>query len=171
MNIFLRFINPDAGFRLWFLLGALVCVVLLGIAFYFEYVLGLEPCPLCAVQRFLVMILGVLGFAGFLHNPSKFGTRIYAGLGLLFTLAGLIVTGRHIWLQNLPSDQVPDCGPGLEFILQTFPLFEALELIFKGSGECAEVQWVFLGLTIPGWTFVIFSIMLLAFLYMLFRRV
>ncbi len=68
-----------------------------------------------------------------------------------------MVAGRHVWLQNLPADQVPERGSGLEYMLDAFPLTETLSLVFRGSGECADVQWVFLGLTIPGWTLVIFT--------------
>jgi disulfide bond formation protein DsbB len=78
---------------------------------------------------------------------------------LIVVLGGLgtVVAGRHVWLQNLPEDQVPECGPGIEYLLDAFPLMEALSLVFRGSGECADVQWVFLGLTIPGWTLVVFT--------------
>lgn len=91
-----------------------------------------------------------------IHNPAALGRRIYGALTVALGVLGIIVAARHVWLQNLPPDQVPECGPGLAYMLEAFPLTEALELVFKGSGECAEVQWVFLGLSIPGWTLVIF---------------
>ena len=142
--------------RLLCALGAGACAVLLGVALYFEHVMRLEPCPLCIVQRVLVVVLAVVMTAAALHDPNKLGRRVYGALILLVGLAGTAVAGRHVYLQNLPPDRVPECGPGLAYILDVFPPSEALALIFRGSGECAEVQWTFLGLTIPGWTLVAF---------------
>lgn len=137
-------------------LGVALCAVLLGVALYFQHVMHLEPCPLCMVQRVLVIALAVILTAAALHDPEKLGRRVYGALIILVGLAGATVAGRHVYLQNLPPDRVPECGPGLEYILDVFPLSEALGLIFRGSGECAEVQWAFLGLTIPGWTLLAF---------------
>ena len=119
--------------------------------------MGLDPCPLCIVQRILVMALGGIMLLAAIHNPRHLGRRVYGGLITVVAVLGIGVAGRHVWLQNLPPDQVPACGPGLEYLLQTFPLMDALKLVFQGSGECAEVQWTFLGLSIPGWTLVVFT--------------
>jgi len=83
---------------------------------------------------------------------------------------GLAIAGRQVWLQSLPPDLVPECGPGLEYMFQAFPLTEALSMVLRGSGECAEVQWVFLGLTIPGWNLVVFSGFILLGLWALLAR-
>ena len=91
-----------------------------------------------------------------IHNSNGVARRLYGALMVVVGVLGVVVAGRHVWLQNLPEDQVPECGPGLEYMLDAFPLGEALAMVFQGSGECAEVQWTFLGLSIPGWTLLIF---------------
>ena len=143
--------------RRFFALGALVCAALVGVALYLQHVVQLEPCPLCIVQRVLVMILALVMAAGAIHNPAEKGRRAYGALVAVVALLGAAVAGRHVYLQNLPPDRVPECGPGLDYILDAFPIGEALALILRGSGECAEVQWTFLGLTIPGWTLIVFT--------------
>ena len=142
--------------RRLFAAGAGLCASLFGIALYFEHVMRLEPCPLCILQRVLVVALALVMAAAAFQNPKGWGLRAYGALVALLGLAGTAVAGRHVYLQNLPPGQVPECGPGLQYIIDTFPLGEAFGLILKGSGECAEVQWAFLGLTIPGWTLVVF---------------
>jgi len=102
------------------------------------------------------MVTGVIMALAALQNPANTGRRIYAVLLLIPGIAGIIVAGRHVWLQSLPEDQVPECGPGLEYMLQAFPFQETISMVFKGSGECAEVQWTFLSLSIPAWTLMIF---------------
>ncbi len=150
--------------------GFTLCVVLLAAALYFQHVMGLEPCPLCILQRIFVIALGAIMLVAAIHNPGRLWRRIYGAGMLVFALLGVVVAGRHVWLQSLPPDQVPECGPGLEYMLQSFPFMQALELVFKGSGECAEVQWTFLGLSIPAWTLVIFTGILLAAIFTLFSR-
>ena len=143
--------------RVLFLAGVVACAGLMAAALAMQYVLELEPCPLCVFQRVFVIALGAIMLLAAVHDPGVTGRRVYAGLILAFGVLGMVVAGRHVWLQNLPADQVPECGPGLDYLLEAFPLGEALGIIFSGSGECAEVQWVFLGLTIPGWTLVAFT--------------
>ncbi len=139
-----------------FAAGTVFCLALLATALYFQYVMGLEPCPLCIFQRVFVIALGAVMLAAAIHNPARLARRIYAGLIVLLAGLGIGVAGRHVWLQNMPADQVPACGPGLQYLLDTFPFMDALKLVFQGSGECAEVQWIFLGLSIPGWTLIVF---------------
>jgi disulfide bond formation protein DsbB len=124
---------------------------------YFQYYLQLQPCPLCIMQRVVVMCIAAVLLVAAIHNPVGWGIRVYAVLVTLVAAIGAAIAGRHVWLQNLPLDQVPECGPGLDYILEVFPLNEALRLVLHGSGECAEVLWRFLGLSIPGWTLVAFS--------------
>ncbi len=140
-----------------FLAAFLICVALMATALTMQYALKLEPCPLCILQRVFVIALGAIMLVATLHDPGLTGRRVYGVLIVVFGVLGMIVAGRHVWLQNLPADRVPECGPGLEYLLDAFPLTEALSLVFRGSGECADVQWIFLGLTIPGWTLVIFT--------------
>lgn len=136
------------------LIGFAVCAAMMIFALFAQYVLKMDPCPLCILQRLAVIAMGAVFLLAGLHGAGKIGSRIYAGLLTLAGLAGVGVAARHVWLQNLPKDQVPSCGPGLDFMLDTFPLMEVLSIVLSGSGECAEVSWRFLGLTIPGWTLV-----------------
>jgi protein dithiol:quinone oxidoreductase len=132
-------------------LGALACGGLLGYALYAQHVLGLEPCPLCVFQRVAVLALGFVLLAAYVHNPGRTGTRIYGGLAIVAAGAGIGFAWRQLWLQNLPADQVPECGPGLNFIMDVFPLWEAIAMVLKGSGDCAKIDWTFLGLSMAGW--------------------
>ena len=150
-------INSLPRQRPLFVAAFLICAALMATALTMQYALKLDPCPLCSFQRLFVVALGGLFLLAALHNPGIAGRRVYGVLIVILGVLGMVVAGRHVWLQNLPEDQVPECGPGLEYLLDAFPLQEALSLVFRGSGECAEVQWVFLGLTIPGWTLVIFT--------------
>lgn len=150
--------------------GFVLCAGLLATALYFQHVMGLEPCPLCIFQRMFVIALGLVTLAAAIHDPGRLWRRIYAGAVLVLALLGAGVAGRHVWLQHLPADQVPECGPGLEYMLQAFPLMQALEMVFKGSGECAEVQWTFIGLSIPEWTLLIFICIAAVAAYLLVSR-
>ena len=114
-----------------------------------EKMVGLEPCPLCMIDRVIVVVLGVLFLIAALHNPRALGQRLYAGLITLVSLTGVAVCARHIWLQNLPPEEVPTCAPGLDYMLEALPVSETLRLIFTTSGECAKIDWTFLGLTYP----------------------
>jgi protein dithiol:quinone oxidoreductase len=159
MNSFARIF----GFRFLALTAAVSAVALMLAALYFQHVQGLEPCPLCVAQRLFVIMIGALGLLAFLHNPAtERSRRFYLAGGLVVLAGGIATAGRHVWLQNLPPDKVPECGPGLDYILDNFPLSDALGLIFKGSGECAKVDWSFLGLSMPGWLLLIFGIMFAA---------
>ncbi len=140
--------------RTWFFFGFLACALMLAIAAYFQFAKGLEPCPLCITQRIIVLLAGATLLAAAIHNPATTGIRVYSMLALAISVFGALISGRHIWLQHLPPDQVPECGPGLEYIFKYFPLSKTLGLLLSGTGECAEVLWTFLGLSIPGWTLV-----------------
>jgi disulfide bond formation protein DsbB len=136
------------------ILGLVVCAGMMTFALYSQHVLGLEPCPLCIFQRVAVVGLGLLFLMAAIHSPGRLGCWIYAALLLLVSLAGSAVSARHVWLQRLPPDQVPSCGPGLDFMLDTFPFTEVLNMVLSGSGECAEVAWSLLGLSMPAWTLI-----------------
>lgn len=143
---------------------------MLAIAGYFQFVDHLEPCPLCILQRLFTLLVGLVMLLAVLHNPNKVGVRIYGLLAGLVALIGAGISARHVWLQNLPADQVPSCGPGLNFIVENFPLNEALNMVLRGSGECAEVLWTFMGISIPGWTFAAFSLLAVLAFVQVFRR-
>jgi disulfide bond formation protein DsbB len=161
-----RLRNP----RLAFGLGAAACIGLLGFAYYLQYVKGLEPCPLCMVQRFFFYVVMALFILAALHAPRRAGTIIYAAFIALFALGGAATAARHVWLQHLPPDKVPQCGPDLFFMLQNLPLSRTLEKVFYGSGECAAVDWTFLGLSIAGWTLVWFIALALYAAWLAARR-
>jgi len=140
--------------RLSYLWVFAIAVLLLLTALYFQYVLHLEPCPLCILQRIALAALGLAALAAAVHGRWN---RFYAALVLLAALAGAALAGRHVWLQSLPPGQVPECGPGLGYMMQNFPLGDAMRMVLSGSGECAEVH-PFLGMSIPGWTLLWFLI-------------
>jgi len=126
--------------------------MLLGFGYYLQYAQGLQPCPLCLVQRgFFYAVMAVFAVAA-LHGPRRVGTVLYSALAVLFALGGAATAGRQVWLQSLPPDKVPQCGPDLFFMLENFPLSRTLEKLFTGTGECAVVDWSFLGLSIAGWS-------------------
>lgn len=135
-------------------LGAAACAAMMAFALYAQHGLELEPCPLCILQRIAVIATGLVFLLAALHDPGRTGARVYGVVIALPAAAGAIVAGRHVWLQHLPPDEVPECGPGLDYVLDVFPLLEAVDMIFKGSGECAEVVWRMLGLTMPTWVLI-----------------
>ncbi len=142
--------------RLWFALGALACFSMLGIGAYFQFVEYLEPCPLCISQRIMILLTGLIFLIAAIHNPTACWRKFYAISGTITALMGAGISIRHTWLQNLPPDQVPECGPGLSYIFENFPLTETIRVMLNGTGDCADVLWTFLGLSIPGWTLVAF---------------
>ena len=135
--------------RLQFAAGAVVCGLLLGFGYFLQYVQGLDPCPLCQVQRAFYYLAGAAFLAGALHGRLP---AVYSSLAALFALGGIGTAGRQVWLQHLPADKVPQCGPDLEFMLKNLPLSRTLEKLFTGTGECAVVDWSFLGLSIAEWS-------------------
>ena len=134
----------------------LACTGLIAIAYYMEYIMYLEPCPLCMVQRIIVILIGIVCLIAFLHNPQRRGKHTYSTIALILSAGGIAAASRHVWLQNAPADKIPECFAGIGIILANNPMFDALKIIFSGTGECAETAWVFLGLSIPGWTLVAF---------------
>jgi len=150
------------------LAGLLVSIAMIGVALFFQYYMELIPCPLCIVQRMIVMMFGVLFSLAFLQGPKTWGRRVYGLLFTLVSIAGLIVAGRHTWLQHLPPKKVPECGPGLEFWMNNLPANEVIQKVFQGSGECAEVVWSFASLSIPEWSLIAFGIFFLFSLKLLF---
>ncbi|XOZ32305.1 disulfide bond formation protein B [Halomonadaceae bacterium KBTZ08] len=143
--------------RILFTLVALACAAVLAVALYMEYGMGLEPCPLCMLQRMAFVGLGLVALLVALIGPTGWGVRLGGALMLIPALTGAGLAGRQLWLQSLPADRIPPCGPGYDYLRETFPLTEVIRLALEGSGDCAEVQWQFLGLSIAGWSFVLFA--------------
>lgn len=160
------FILPN---KTLYLLIFLACVGLLASAYYFEYVLYLDPCPLCMMQRIAVLLVGLVGLSGFLLSGTLMKQMIHGVLMILASGFGMAVAGRHIWIQNLPEDEVPTCGPSLEYMVDTLPWAEVLTIMLRGNGNCADTQWSFLGLSMPEWVMVWFAGFALAGVYALIQ--
>lgn len=163
--------NPFSWpFRAQFLFGAVVCAALLGYALYAQYRMFLDPCPLCIFQRVVFIVMGIVFLLGALHGPKGWGRKVYGVLAFFVAAIGMGIAGRHVWLQNLPADQVPACGPGLDYMLEAFPVGKTLSMVFTGSGECANVDWSFLGLSMPAWVLVWYVLLGVGALWAGFHR-
>ena len=149
----MSFLLPSA--RNLNLLIVLGCIFMMAVALIiFERLLELAPCPMCIFQRFGVITVGLIAATAALHNPGPSGTRTYGWLTVLAAAGGGAVSGRHVWLQGLPEDQVPACGPGLDYLMEIFPFIDVITIVLQGDGSCAEIDWSFLGLSLPGWTLI-----------------
>ena len=143
------------------LLGFLACAGMLAFGYYLQFSAGIQPCPLCIIQRLLLLGTGIAFLAAALHHPAgRLGAGIYGGVIALVAAAGVVVAGRHVWLQHTPADQRPACGPGLDYLFSTFGPFESLRRVLRGSGECGDVDWTLLSFSIPEWTFAAFLVFL-----------
>jgi len=141
------------------ILGLLVCVGLLTYALYLEHVLLLEPCPLCWLQRFVFVGFAAAFLVCAIHNPRSWTRYLYALVFAILTLLGAGLAGRQLWLQSLPPEARPECGLGISYMLESESLMNVLAWAARGTGECAEVQWTFAGISIPGWTFMAFLVL------------
>lgn len=157
------------SYRVSFFSGFLVCAGLLGFALFAEYSLGMYPCPLCIFQRVAFVAMAAFFLLGALHAPRGGGRWVYGGGVLASGLFGLAVAGRHLWIQSLPADQVPSCGPPLDYMFNAFPFAKVLRLVFTGSGECAKVETI-LGLPMPAWALLWFVLLALWAVYACRRR-
>lgn len=155
----------------WVFFGvALACVLALAGALTLQHAVGLEPCPLCIFQRIGVMAVGVVSLFAAIFTPRGTPARISAAVMVLAALAGGAVSARHVWLQHLPADQVPACGPGLDYMISELPFTNMLAKVFKGSGECAVVDWTFLGMSLPELTGIFFLTAVVVGIWLLLRR-
>ena len=146
------------------LAGLLTLASIIGMSFAYFYLQGvvkLDPCPLCIFQRVGLIVMGIFAFIAFLLNPKQVWAKVLLMFGaLLGILWSIAVAIRHVWIQHLPPDQVPSCGPGLDYWMDTLPIAQVLKEVFKGSGECAVIDWTFLGFSIPELSLGFFSILL-----------
>ncbi|HEY6240941.1 MAG TPA: disulfide bond formation protein B [Burkholderiales bacterium] len=143
--------------RIGNLIGFFACVGMLAFGYYLQFAVGLEPCPLCILQRLLLLATGVAFFAAAVHRPARrLGAGIYAVAISLCAATGAAISARHVWIQHLPEDQRPSCGPALDYMLSTFGPFGSLFRILRGSGECGKVDWTLLSFSIPEWTLAAF---------------
>ncbi len=159
------------SYRITNLAVALGCAGLIAIAvFYFQDYLGLEPCYLCITQRVFIVAVGVIFAVAALHNPAQQGQRVYAGLSVITALAGSFFSVKQLWLQSLPEDKVPACGPPVDYLFEAFSASDAISMLLRGDGNCAEVQWQLLGLSMPGWVLVAFILLAAIGLMQFFRK-
>lgn len=161
------FCKPRWGYAL----GAFICAALLAFALYLQYQDDQEPCPLCIFQRVAYVGLLMVFVIAAIHAAARRAwLYFYSGLLSLIALAGISVAGRQVWLQHLPADLVPACGPGLNYMIKKFPLSKVLEKVFTGSGECAEVGWMFLHLSIAEWSLIWFVLLLILAIVIAVKR-
>lgn len=148
--------NPfELSPRLLFLALFATCTGLLAFGLYLQHVVGLEPCPMCIMQRYAFVLVALVGLIAGIHAPGRRGTRIYGGLLLLLAAAGGTVAAQQSILQRSPPN-LAECGPGFEYLVESFGLAEALPMMFRGTGDCGAIDWTFLGLTIANWSLVCF---------------
>jgi disulfide bond formation protein DsbB len=150
------------------LVGFAACAALLGYAWYAQAVLHLEPCPLCIFQRIGIAVLGTLFLIAALHDPKRWGARIYGTLQLIAALSTVGIAARHIWIQHQPEGAVPACGATLSYMLDILPLTAVIRKVLTGSGECARVSWRFLGLSMPTWVLIAALVLALWAIYVNF---
>lgn len=153
--------------RTVFFLIAAIIAVLFAVALYTQYFGGLIPCPLCMTQRFFYILTAAFAVLGGLHNRNR---SLYGALVALAALGGVGVAGRQVWLQHLPADEVPACGPSLEFMLQTLPFGDVLKRLFQGDGNCALVDWTLLGLSMAEWSLLWFVLLAAAGVWQALRK-
>ncbi|MFT6834937.1 MAG: disulfide bond formation protein DsbB [Francisellaceae bacterium] len=156
--------------RIIFLVSFLICCLAFAIVMYLELANGLEPCPLCILQRIVVIILGVFFLIAAIHGPKRRGIRVYSFLFFILCFVGVSISVRQVWLQSLPIGEAPMCGPGIGYMFQSMPFKEFLLTIFQGTGQCAVVHWQFLSLSLAGWAVVFFATLGFIHLWHVFRH-
>lgn len=164
-------LNPFRwSFRALCLSGFAICVALIGFAIYSQLAWGLEPCPLCIFQRIAFAGVALVLLVAGLHAPrAAAGRRVYGALGFLAAAVGMAIAGRHVWIQLFPPP-IPACGPPLEFMRETMSTTGVIRQVLTGSGDCGNVDWTFLGLSMPAWSLVWFVLLALLAVYAGFRR-
>jgi len=146
--------------RLWNFAGVAIAAGLMGYALFAEHVQGYEPCPLCMFQRVAMVAVGVVFLIAALHAPRTLSARAYAALGVLTAGIGAGIAGWHVYLQNLPPGEAPpDCGASLDYLLDVFGPLETIRMVLASSGECTEIDWSFLGLSMPAWVLIWFVLL------------
>ncbi len=143
------------NFRNLALGGFLICGLAMAFAFYLQGQ-GYEPCPMCIFQRVAMIAAGAVFLLAAIHDPKQWGQWVYAALADLAAIIGALIAARHVWLQSLPADQVPACGPTLDYLMGIFPLSDVVTMVLKGDGNCAKIDAAWLGLSLPMWTLIAF---------------
>ncbi|NOU24735.1 MAG: disulfide bond formation protein B [Methylotenera sp.] len=144
-HIINQFLKGKAGY----LLGFVGSFGLVGLALWIQTRYQLNPCPLCISQRMIFMGLGVLFLIAVFFKPASIVSKLFTLLQVLTALGGAGVAIRHWWLQAHRESVIADCGVGFDYMFENFPLKKALTLVFRGTGDCAAIDWTLLGLSIP----------------------
>ena len=158
------------SFRAQCVAGFLVCAALYAYAIYVQFVLGIEPCPMCILQRIVFIVMAILFVAGAMQNPKVRGRRVYALLLLLTAGIGVGIAARHLWVQHQPPDLMAGCAPGWNYMVENFPLSKTLKMAFTGSADCAQVNWTFLRLSMPFWSLLCYVLLGAGALWAGFRQ-
>lgn len=151
-NYLARFFSGRTGYFLGFIVS--FGFVVYGLVIQQKY--NLDPCPLCIFQRIAFLVMGAFFLLTALHNPAQTGRKVYGVLHFVTAMVGIGIAVRHIWIQANPEKVMAECGAGFDYIFETFPLKKALDLVFKGTGECSSIDWTMLGMTIPQWSLIAF---------------
>ena len=146
---------------------AALCVTLLLFGYYLEFHHRLNPCPLCILQRLCYISICLIYIFYFFYNTSQAAKRLVSGISFSLAGIGCALAARQVWLQHLTDDKVPECGPGLGYLLAAYPLFDAMKTVLRGTGDCAETQWIFLGFSIAEWSLLSFSLITICHLILL----
>lgn len=148
--------------RVFYSIGFILCAFFWGFALYLEHGLAEMPCLLCQVQRILVATMGVIFLIAAIHNPKCIGRRLYSFLLFIVGLCGLLLAGRQLWLiAHPPVDAYNQCSASLSYLIQVLPLEQVIKTIVHGGADCAKTTWRFLALSLPGWSFIAFSLLLI----------
>jgi len=147
--------------RKFFAIGLFICVFLLGAAMSLQYFSNLNPCPLCVIERVLVAIIAIIYLIALIHNPRRLGQIFYLCSLICIASINFFISARHVWLQGLPPEKIPNCGPDLSYLLETLPIDEVLIFVLKGSGSCAEISWTFLKFSLAQWSLLSFGLLLI----------
>jgi protein dithiol:quinone oxidoreductase len=149
--------------------GAVACLLLLASAYLLEFALGLNPCPLCLLQRYVLWAMVLVFAIAAIHKP-KLGKQLYCLILLLLGIIGILLAGRQIWIQSLPPDQVPSCVAGLKRLMEIYPLLDVLKMVIKGTSECTKDTFTLLGFSLAQWSFISF-VGLTAFILGIFMQI
>ncbi len=164
-------LNPLAwSNRTAFFAAFLVCAALMGYAFYAQYAQGFEPCMLCMVQRVFVCAVGLTALLAALHGPKAWGWKVYGAITALWAGIGIYIAGRHVYLQGLSPEELDGCAPSLQYALEYYAPLQVLKTIFIRDQDCGVIDWTFLGLSMPMWTFACFVLLFFVSLWAVFRR-
>src|SRR4029079_18710998 len=163
--------NNMMSTRLTYFIGFIIIAALLGMAAYLEVYEGINPCPLCILQRIVLIALGVIFFFGMVLRINKIGYFLFGVLGLIVSLGGILLSGRQVWLQNVPQNGLGECGVSLQYMFKIFPFTEALKHVWRGGTECSQRDWEFLHLSLAEWSLICFVIFFILVIVQLKRAI